>query len=71
MWRDVFPQLRNIFLYRRENDQSNNFDDDNHYDSEIVGIISMCLPLGSAYNFISSKKEKISTDLSKWNTSQN
>lgn len=37
----------------KENDRSNNFDDDNHNDNEMVEIITMCYVLGCAYNSIS------------------
>eukprot|EP00069_Balaena_mysticetus_P019509 bmy_12261T0 len=38
--------------FRKENDQSNNFDDDNHNDNEMVEIITMCYVLGYAHNSI-------------------
>lgn len=50
---EFFPHLANVFLCRKENNQSNNFDDDNHNDSEMVGIITICYVLGCAYNSIS------------------
>lgn len=72
MW-NYFPHSGNIFLCRKEkeNDQSNNFDDDNHNDNETVEIITMCQVLGRAYNSISEFKKMILTDPLKWNKSQN
>lgn len=62
--RTFFPHLMDISLCRKENNQSNNFDDSNHDDSEMVEIITMCCVLGSASNSISEQK-KILTNPSK------
>lgn len=59
---DCFPHLRIVFLSRKENGQSNHFDDDNHNDSEMVEINSMFYGLGFAYNCISEQKIKKDLD---------
>lgn len=53
-----FPHLRDIFLCRKENNWSDNFDDYNDNDNEMVEIITVCDGLGSAYNSISEQQQK-------------
>lgn len=56
------PHLRDNFICRKENNQSNNYDDYNHNDNEMVEIITMCYVVGSAYNSISEQKKKKDLD---------
>lgn len=50
------PQLRDNFICRKAKNQSNNSDDYNHNDNEMVEIITVCYLVSSAYNSISEKK---------------
>lgn len=66
------PHLRDNFICRMANNQSNNSDDYNHNDNEMVEIITMCYVVSSAYNSISEQKKKMFlTNPLKWNNSQN
>lgn len=59
------PYLKTLFLCRNKNDQSNNFDEDNHNDNEMVEIITMCCVWGSVCN--SNKWAKNESWQIRWN----
>lgn len=68
--RNIFQHLRNIFLCRKENNQSNNSDDYNHNDNEMVEIITIAMFWAVHIILLVSKKMNLTNPL-QWNISQN